>query len=173
MNGLNFNISFMGLPNNLFVMIPDLFGISQTCDAPKEALAFMKWMSYGKDGFMQRIAFAQASGTKYFSMPITNDPDVMTAFNNFLTIPGIKEVYADLDNGIVEPVKTLPGYNDSRWNAETGLAIPDADGNMVENATIGAIVTAATLRGFNFADVAQQVNELANAKYTEYAELMK
>ncbi len=170
---INFNVSFAGLPGGKSIIIPDFCGITATSKNKEQAYNFIKWMSFGKDGFLSRIDVAKDMGVAYFSMPMTNDKETLDKFHEYLSVPGLDEAFADIENALLEPNKFIPGYRESRWEAQTGLAVPNADGTTTENANIGQLLDAAMFRGLNFADYAKQVNDLANKSYQEVYELMK
>lgn len=167
-NSIHFNLSYKGMIGGKTIIIPDYFGISASSKHPQEAFEFMKWMSYGKDGFSKRIDIATEKGTAYFSMPITDDREILAKFFNFIPVKGIEQAYEGIDKAIVEPVKIIPGYIGSRWDGLTGLAIGDVD-----NANIGTIIIKSIMEGLNYADYAKTVNEVANRCYEEAIATMK
>jgi multiple sugar transport system substrate-binding protein len=159
---LDFEWDFAGVPGGRTFLTNDFMGISSTTEHPEEAYTFVKWMSFGKEGFLKRIELADKAGTFVSSLPIINDQEVLDAYFERLEVPGIRLAFENLDNAVIEPFKTTPGYVESRWQAPTGVAIGDN-----ANATIGNIIDSAIRGQVKYEDYAKQVNELANKKYEE------
>ncbi len=161
----NFSYEYIGLPNNMNVIINDYMGISNTSEHPEEAYKFAKWMTFSKEGTLKRIELAEEEGLTWNSLPIINDEEVNEKFFSWNAMPGVLEAYENLDNSLVEGVKVIPGYAKARWEAPTGIAIGDK-----ENATVGDLIFD-ILRGTTKAeDYINQINDLANQNYQEASE---
>ncbi|MGL4335302.1 MAG: ABC transporter substrate-binding protein, partial [Turicibacter sp.] len=159
---LPFGTKFIGLPNSKVGIINDYIGISNSTENEMEAYEFVKWMTFSKEGILKRIELAEASGTVYGSLPLINDNEVLQRYFEHNPSDGIKEVYEEIENGIVEPAKYLPGFHESRSDATTGLKIGD-----IENATIGDILNECYKGTGKIEDYTTRINELANEKYQE------
>lgn len=159
---VNFNLSYKGMLNGRTVLVPDFLGVSSKCEHPAEAMEFIKFMGYGKDGFETKLKVAEELNTAYFGMPMTSDESIQQKVLAYLEVDGLKEAFDGIDGAMVEPTKIIPGYQKSRWTAETGTKIGDVD-----NATIGDILTKSVQGEINYADYAAQVNELANQQYQD------
>src|SRR5690606_41848384 len=102
-------------------------GLSKTTAHPEEAYLFAKYMSYGKEGFMKRMEIAAKEGKVVNTLPINSDQEILDEYFAQLNIPGIRKAYDRLDEAILEPVKTVPGYAQSRWNAPTGVKTAESE----------------------------------------------
>lgn len=137
-------------------------GISKSTEHPEEAYTFAKWMSFGKEGFLKRIDLAVEHEKAINNLPVTQDEEVLDAFFEVQDIPGLRTAYDNLGKGIVEPVKTVPGFVQSRWEAPTGVAVGDNP-----NVNIAGLIDASIKGELKIEDYAAQINELANQKYKE------
>lgn len=156
----NFEWDFIGLPSGQSVLATDYLGIAKTTKHADVAYEFAKWMSYGKEGFMKRLALVDEKGFELSSLPVTTDQEVLDAYWEKVNVPGIVKAYENLDSAMLDPIKIVPGYEASRWKAETGLKIGDKD-----NATIGDLIFNSVYGNVNYQDYAKQVNELAQQQY--------
>lgn len=158
----NFSYEYIGLPNNMNVIINDYMGISKTSEHAEEAYEFAKWMTFSKEGTLKRIELAEENDLPWNSLPVINDEEVNEKFFSWNAMPGVLEAYENLDNSLVEGVKVIPGYAKARWEAPTGVAMGDK-----ENATVGDLIFD-MLRGTTKAeDYLNQINDLANQNYKE------
>jgi multiple sugar transport system substrate-binding protein len=165
----SFDYDFIGAPGGKTIVANDFVGISKTTKNPKEAFLFSKWMSFGKEGFMKRLELAEKKNKSLNTLPITNDKQILDKYFKFNNIPGIREAYKNIDQAVIEPVKTVPGYVDARWTSPTGVK---AGANA--NATIGQVIDSAVKGEVKIEDYAKQLNDLANQKSKEaFASLNK
>lgn len=173
---LNGDMKFIGLPGGRNVMVPDIWGISAGTKYPEMAYKLAKWMSFSPSGTLKRLELDRASMEKggkqeFMSLPITSDGEVLDSYFESEETPGLREVFESLSAGVVEPVKTVPGYRSCRWIMNTGLSYPYTDltgdapvESQRDNATIEELYddiwkgTAA----LNWADYKAQVNEKVN-----------
>ncbi|WP_165822363.1 ABC transporter substrate-binding protein [Paenibacillus montanisoli] len=90
-------------------LVTDYAGVTKSSQHKKEAVEFLKWMTYSKDGWLNRIK----DEAPLASMPLVNDPAVWDAWLNqkFVT-PGIKEIVKAIPNGVLETFKYQPGFAD-------------------------------------------------------------
>ncbi len=159
---LDFEWDFIGIPGGRTVVVNDYMGLASSTEHPEEAYLFAKWMSFGKEGFLKRIEIAEAENRLINSLPVTTDQEVLDAFYETMDVPGVQKAYEQLDQAIIEPVKTVPGFAESRWNAPTGVSIGD-----IPNATISELLDASIRGDIKVEDYAAQLNDLANQKYEE------
>ena len=164
----NLSYEFIGLPNNKSVVVNDYVGISKTSEHAKEAYDFAKWMTFSKEGTLKRIELAEANDLAWGSLPILNDEEVNEKYFSWNNIPGVLEVYENLDNSLVEAVKVIPGYAKARWETPTGVKIGDK-----ENATVGDVIFDMVRGTTKPEDYLSQVNDLANQAYQEANEAIK
>jgi len=105
-----FKWDFLPLPGKEGQRVPlitDYIGMSANTKHPKEAFEFIKWMTYSKEGWMERINNIEKPIT---TMPLSNDPEVWDAYmNTTYTAPGLKNVISMIPNGFVDGIKWLPG----------------------------------------------------------------
>ncbi|MFC5466566.1 ABC transporter substrate-binding protein [Lederbergia graminis] len=158
----SFEFDFIGIPGGKIVITNDLLGISQTTKHAEEAFIFAKYMSFGKEGFMKRMELAAENGKVVNTLPVNTDQEILDEYFAQAPVPGIQKAYERLDEAILEPVKTVPGYAQSRWHAPTGVKVGEH-----ENATIGQLLDAIIKGELKIEDYATQLNDLANAKYEE------
>lgn len=125
-------MKFVGLPGGRNVMVPDMWGISAGTQHPEMAYELAKWLSFSSEGTLKRLeldAESIAAGGKqeFLSLPLTNDETVLDRYFENEETAGLREVYESLSDGVVEPVKTVPGYSSCRWLLNTGLSYPYTD----------------------------------------------
>lgn len=90
-------------------LVTDYAGISKSSQHKKEAFEFLKWMTYSKDGWLNRIK----DEAPIASMPLVNDRDVWDAYLSSEHIsPGMKEIVKTIPDGFIDGYKWLPGYSD-------------------------------------------------------------
>ncbi len=156
-----FRWDFLPIPGakGKVIGIPDYLGIGKSTKNVNEAYAFAKYMSaFSKKGFLKRIDLVKASGGKVSlgTLPLTKDPDVLKAYFALVNVPSLQKLFANLDNGVLEPFKWVPGYQYSRWNAK--VTADKSIGDMVWNSVRGDV---------KFADIAAQLNQIANQQYKD------
>jgi multiple sugar transport system substrate-binding protein len=159
---VDFEWDFVGVPGGRPIVINDFMGISKSTENAEEAYEFVKYMSFGKEGFLKRLEVADAEGKTVNTLPISGDQEVLDKYFEINAVPGIRLAYDNLDNAIIEPVKTVPGYTDSRWNAPTGVKIGDNP-----NANVAALIDNAMKGNVKIEDYAKQLDDLADQKYEE------
>ncbi|MGM0865464.1 MAG: ABC transporter substrate-binding protein [Bacillota bacterium] len=161
-NNLEFDWDFIGIPGGRTVVANDYMGISKTTKHSEEAYLFIKWMSFGKEGYLKRIETAVEEDKVLNGLPVTTDEDVLDAYFEIQDLPGLRAAYENLEKGVIEPVKAVPGYVQSRWEAPTGVSI---EGN--PNANIHGLLEASVEGEIKIEDFISQINKLANLKYQE------
>ncbi len=88
-------------------LIVDTLGISPVSKHKEAAFAFVRWMSYDKQGWLDRMEVERPAP---FCMPTIKEPDVWEAYLSGDYIPpGMHNVVATLDGGLFEPNRTTPG----------------------------------------------------------------
>ncbi len=159
----DFDIRFIGVPGGRTPIVGDYIAISNTCKDRELAYKFSKWMSFDPEGIRERISREkQVTNT----LPMTVDPVLISEyFEKFDAVDGLQTAFEKLDNGIVECVKVVPGYNLSRWKALTGLTITTSDGETIADAELGKYLDLCWTGEQSYMEHAQDVNKLANAQY--------
>ncbi len=85
----------------------DHIGMSPTTPHKEEAFTFIRWMSYDEEGWKARM---KAETPVPYSMPTIQTQEVWDLyFDNEFIPSGIKDVYARLDNGLVDINRHIPG----------------------------------------------------------------
>lgn len=161
------DMRFIATPGGRTPIVGDYIGISKTCANPQAAYELAKFMSFGIDGINQRLT-EDKTGYEYNSLPLTTDAAVLARY--FAVpgrMPGLEEAFENIDNGIVESYKVVPGYPNSRWFAKTGLTIPKTSGGDLANATMSQVIDACWKRELNYADYAEDLNTIANKAYAD------
>lgn len=132
-------------------LITDYVGMSKSTKHPKEAFEFIKWLTFSKEGWMERLKPEWPLGTA----PLINDPDVWNAYLNRPDMPpGMKELVKMIPKGIVDPIKWLPGYLDA-------IKIY---GESFKQVTEGKV---------KFEDIAPDMEKRMNATYTDAVNKLK
>lgn len=165
MKNSDFEIKFLGVPGGRTPVVGDYLAISNTCQNRELAYKFAKWMSFDPAGIRQRIALEKDVTN---TMPLTTDVQLIEEyFDKFDAVDGLKQAFDTLDNGIVESVKVIPGYNLSRWKALTGLTVTDENGQTITNCEMGKYLDLCWLGVEKYAEHALDVNRLANSQYSK------
>lgn len=162
-------IVFTSLPNGKCIIIPDYIFIAATTQYPQEAYDFARFMSFGKDGIMERLNIIEDDPEcKWASLPLNTDKEISERFFENYPMEGVYEVYKNMEgNAIIEPYKFTPGYANARWNALTGIS---AGGE--ENANIAKVIESCITGELNIDDYAEQLNTLANAQIKEVQDVI-
>lgn len=162
---LNFANRFIGVPNNRLAVVGDFMGISKSCSHPKEAYEFAKYITFGKDGIQKRLEIDK--GATWSSLPLTTDRKVLDKYFAINNYPGLKSAFNNVDKGMIEGVKMVPGYVASRWTAPTGIKVGNKD-----NVNIGDVIWDCMRGKSNIADYKDQLNTLSNNEYVKASNLI-
>jgi len=91
-------------------LITDYVGISKTSKHKEEAFEFVKWLTYSKEGWMERMKPEWPLST----IPLINDEDVWNAYLGREDMPpGLRDLINMIPDGFVDLIKWLPGYLDA------------------------------------------------------------
>lgn len=164
-----FDKKFIGVPGGRTPIVGDYLGVSPTCKDPQLAYQFAKWMSFDPDGIKKRLEL-DTEGTQFSSLPLSTDDSVISAYFDakYNRVPGLEDVFRAADNGIVEGVKVIPGYPNSRWKSRVGQTITiSIDGVPTQNPNIGQVIDQCWLGTISWADYAKGLNDVANSGYTK------
>ncbi|XMB72297.1 hypothetical protein RJI07_09345 [Mycoplasmatota bacterium WC30] len=161
----DFEIDFIGTPGSddahQIPVILDLMCLSSTTQHLDEAYLLAKWMSFGKDGYLERIRLSELYGDdgdpetvdmEPLNMtPLQQDEDLLDAFFGIYT--SFTEFRKVVSHGsyIIEPNKYLPGYIKARWNEDY-----DAE------TTVGQLFDLVRSGQVNYADVKTEWNSISN-----------
>lgn len=103
-------------------VILDYMCVSSLTTYPKEAYELLKWMSFGREGWLARLEIMKESGTGLDRYPVAEYPEVWENINTYMN--GLNEVknysgliycIQNIKNGAPDCDKWLPGYMDF-WN---------------------------------------------------------
>ena len=156
-----FTWDFLPIPgaHGRVIGISDYLGVGKSSTHPVEAYAFAKYMSaWSKKGFLKRIEIAKAGSGKVSveSLPLARDPDVVGAYFGLMNIPALTKLLGNTDNEVLEPLTWVPGYQLSRWDAQVSV-----------DARMGDMVMRLVRGDVKLADVAAQLNKIANQQYQD------
>lgn len=163
----DFQWDFIGVPGGNNVIVNDFIGVAQSTEHPEAAYEFAKFMSFGKEGFMQRIELVDENDFGFNTLPISTDQEILDAYWELVDVPGIRAAYDELDGAMVEGFKVVPGFGNSRFGATTGVSIGEE-----ENASIGYIIDQSVAGSVNFQDYASQLQDLAQQAHDDAVEAM-
>jgi len=120
-----------GPHGNKTYVVPDYIGVSSVTEHPEAAFELMKWMSFGREGWLTRLELLEELGQGVSGFPVANYPEVWEVIQEQLPLPGLAYVIDTLDNTYSDVFKWLPGidefhnwaHNDRIWERlETGEA---------------------------------------------------
>ncbi|CAM4329480.1 extracellular solute-binding protein [Paenibacillus alkaliterrae] len=110
----NFKWDIRPLPSSKGQRLPlitDYVGISKSSKHKEAAFEFVKWLTYSKEGWMERMKPEWPLGA---TLPLINDEEVWNAYLGRADMPaGMKDLIAMIPDGLVDPIKYLPGYMDA------------------------------------------------------------
>ncbi|EXX86722.1 hypothetical protein BG53_05600 [Paenibacillus darwinianus] len=88
-------------------MVTDYVGMSSSSKYKEEAFEFIKWLTFSKEGWMQRLQPEWPLG----SVPLVNDEEVWNLYLGREDMPeGMKEMVKMIPDGFTDLLKWLPGY---------------------------------------------------------------
>lgn len=154
------NARYVGMPGNKNIVIPDFVGVASTSKYPQEAFDFIKFMTFGKEGFMQRIALRDEQDLLMETLPYNSDAELLAAYFAG-AFPGMEEAYATMDRTLVEGETVIPGYVQAIYSGLTGISV-ELNDEVIENATVRDVINACIYGNLNIADYAAQLNRIAN-----------
>ncbi|MGL5296696.1 MAG: ABC transporter substrate-binding protein [Culicoidibacterales bacterium] len=162
LNDMPFESSFIGIPGGRNIIVNDYLGISASTEEAEAAYEFSKFMSFSTEGYQKRIDLAIENDTAINSLPLTNNDELIAAYMEVTNLKGIQEAYDNIESGYVEGLKTVPGYQNARYSALTGVKIGD-----IENAKVEELIANAQNGTIKIEDYAKQLNELANQQLAD------
>lgn len=156
----DFNWEFIGVPSGRPMVTLDVLSVASTTANAEAAFLFANWMGSGTAGFTRRMEIAAEMGTIVSALPISGNQAMLDQFWGTLGIDGIAEAYANMANALIDPNKVTPGWRDTRFYANTGIAIGDTD-----NANTWYFFYSAPQGLVNFADYLTRVNEAMQERF--------
>lgn len=165
---LSFDWDFIGVPGNRPVVALDIMGIASTTEHPEEAYLLAKWMGFGSEGYLRRMAIAKQMGIEINSLPVTTDEQVLSVYWQNASVPGLIEAYRFLDSAMIDGNKFVPGHVQARYEGRTGIAAGGDD-----NANIWMVFNQSINGNLNFATFATIVNTVANQAHRAALEALR
>ena len=137
-----FNVHFVGYPGGRVISASDYMCISATITNKKhKELAFevAKYLTYGTEGYQARFDIVDAERAtdpkttlSITGLPVVNNEEIAAKWFEYVQLDGVQEVYNKVAAGkmtlIVEGNKSIPGFQDARFQASTGLFYQDVRG---------------------------------------------
>ena len=129
----------------------DMYSISATCEHPREAYELAKFLTWGKEGWMERIKLFptitwESTGEKAYDvpncLPMITDEEVVSEYVKLMPDLGYWNDWAAFMDGIQNPVtwgsRTIPGfasfvnnyYHGSDYNGTVGIEAAIAEGTV-------------------------------------------
>ncbi len=164
-------LRFIGTPGGRNVIIPDLYGIAANTKDAQAAYTLAKWLSFSPAGINKRIDID--ADRKFISLPLTKNQEVVNKYFENEPVKGMKEVFLTIDNGIVEPLKYLPGYESSRSIMATGLTYDYVEKGAAATRTLATIDQVyddiwKNSASIKWADIKDGINTKANNEYAKF-----
>ena len=169
-NDLGNSYKFIGNPGGKITIIGDYYGIYAKTQEPELAYKFAKWMSFGMEGFRERMQVYKSKGSVN-SLPLIDDDqliqDYFDLFGASKDMSGLEEAFEFIKTkSMVEGVKVVPGFLSARQNKKTGINVGD-----IENATMFQLLNACIVGGeeiANYTSGATNINTIANKTYSDW-----
>jgi len=156
----DFNWEFIGVPGGRPMVTVDVFTIASTTEHAEAAYLLATWMGSGTEGFIQRMEIAAEMGIVVNAIPISGNQGMLDQFWATMPVEGIGIAYENMANALVDPNKVTPGWRDTRFYTDTGVAIGDND-----NANSWFFFYQAQQGNVNFADYLTRVNEAMQERF--------
>ena len=165
-NELGNSYKFIGNPGGKITIIGDYYGIYSKTEKPELAYKFAKWMSFGKEGFQERMRLYEKSGS-INTLPLMNDQTLINQyFDKFgasKDMSGLEDAFEYIKTkSMVEGVKVVVGYLSARQNKKT---------NIDDYPTMFDLLNACIVGGLNIADYTSgsvNINTIANKTYSDW-----
>ena len=143
------DVEFIGYPGGRVVSASDYMCISRATKNAELAYEVAKYLTFGVYGYESRFAIAEEERTKdpkttitITGLPVVNNAEIADKWFDFIALDGVEEVYNLVSSGemvlIVEGNKSVPGFQDARFLATTGLSYENVRGGEV--LTIGNFI---------------------------------
>lgn len=167
-SNIKFNYKFVGYPDKRVVSAGDFLCISAACQNKEAAYEVAKFLSYGSAGIQARYKIVKENDKiDLTGLPVNVDPTVTSEWFNYVEMKGVKEIYDQVVAGeykvIVEGNKTIPGFVNARFKAETGIKFDDVRGGAI--LTIGDLI-------WDVCEGAIEVGAYKNAMTQDRADLL-
>lgn len=132
------DVEFVGYGDGRVVSVSDYMCISRATKTPELAFEVAKYLSYGVEGTLDKFECVEEANDKKISitgLPVVNNEEIAEKWFEYITLDGVKEVYEKVCSGemtlIVEGNKSIPGYQEARFDATTLLSYTEVRGGKV------------------------------------------
>ena len=166
-----FKADLMPLPNEKAIIIPDFIFIGANTQHPEWAYELAKWMSYGHDGQMTRLdIIPRTEGAGYPGIPLMAGHisavddfflENYRPLENFIRLYGMLATHPQ--NFVMEPLKVIPGYTQSRFEGDTGV-IGTVDGEE-RSLSVDQLLTSILRGERQLADYAAELSRISTAEF--------
>jgi multiple sugar transport system substrate-binding protein len=109
-------------------VLPDYIGVSSATKHPEASYQLMKWMSWGKDGYLKRLDLYKEVNSSdgglggNVGFPVTDYPEVWAKIEPLLPLGGEKAIVKLLKDGVPSYGKTLGGMAEyDQWLADSKI----------------------------------------------------
>jgi len=158
----DFNWEFIGVPGGRPMVTLDVLNVASTTAHAEAAFLLANWMGSGTAGFTRRMEIAAEMGTIINAIPISGNQAMLDQFWGMLGVDGIAVAYENMANALIDPNKVTPGWRDTRFYTDTGVAIGDN-----ENANTWYFFYRSPQGRVNFADYLTRVNQAMQARFED------
>ena len=131
----NFDYKFIGFPDKKVISSADYMCVSAVSKNKEAAYKVAKYLTFGLQGIQDKVSIIQANpgeNLKLKGLPVTTNPEVTSIWFDYVTLLGLEETFLAVAAGtvdvLVEPNKSVPGYDKARFSYETGISIPGVRG---------------------------------------------
>lgn len=169
-----FKADILPLPGEKAVLVPDFIYVGANTKQTALAYELAKWMSFGADGQKKRVEIAKAAGKNLDRMPIAPGayPEIDSYYlQNYRSLRNFIQLYEMIqqkpENVIVEGYKVVPGYERSRYTADTGVL--GMVGGVQKSMTMNELVMSIVRGERQLADYAAEMERIANSEYQRAA----
>ncbi|GHT94318.1 ABC transporter substrate-binding protein [Spirochaetia bacterium] len=175
---LPFRADFLPLANEKVVLIPDLIFVGASTKNAALAYELAAWMAYSEAGQKKKVEVARAADLQLNGIPLAPGayPEVDTFFlQNYRSLTGFIQLYQMIqdhpENVILEGYKVVPGFDMSRFSADTGV-LGTVNGAQ-KSLTMRELVVSIIKGERQLADYAAEMERVANNEYRKALELVR
>lgn len=177
------DVEFVGYPGGNVISISDYMCISRATKNPELAFEVAKYLSYGVKGTMDKFAIVEEANdpetVAITGLPVVNNEEIIEKWFDYITLDGVLEVYEKVAAGemtlLVEGKSSIPGLEEARFDATTGLAYEEVNGGATLNmsefiwATCSGSISIDTYISDMNSTLAAQINKGIKDAYAQIA----
>lgn len=139
-----FDVEFVGYPGQRVISASDYMCVSRFAKNPELAFKVAKYLTYGEEGYQARFDIIDEekkldpkTPLSVTGLPVVNNAEIAAKWFEYVKLDGVEEVYNKVVAGeielIVEGNKSIPGFQDARFQGSTGLSYEGVRGGAVLN----------------------------------------